>query len=270
MKKLAYLIALFLILSTALAESSSPGYDELLAQRQALNMELWHAINWYEVWIPRGYYTVGQDLPAGKYRVACTPYGEGYVLAYTMPESYENVYRDSIKCDWIEPTFLDAETYTFVEGQIIEVYWEAVRFTWLNDPVNDPVLPDIREYERRSSELLEQMKACPEWEEFTIEEGDHLVGDDVPVGHWTVWPPDYVACGVQYSDHPHGLKDGVYTYVYVTDTIRSPEQSYYKHIYDIPNLHLWAYAGNYIYIDRNPATFTTYAGTDLFKFVALP
>ena len=72
-RALALLLALLLLTPAALAEDldlSSMTFEELCALKQRINDEIVTRPEWRGVAVPKGFYTIGQDIPAGVYSVS--------------------------------------------------------------------------------------------------------------------------------------------------------------------------------------------------------
>ena len=71
-KLLIVLLTLMLLLPTiAVAEVNLSGmtYDELVSLKDQINLAIWSSDEWQEVSVPAGVYTVGVDIPAGKWTI---------------------------------------------------------------------------------------------------------------------------------------------------------------------------------------------------------
>ena len=78
MKKLiSLIIAVVLVLSVPLFASaeidlSGLSWDELIALKAQIDMEMLGRDEWQEVEVPQGAWKVGEDIPAGKWTIRCT------------------------------------------------------------------------------------------------------------------------------------------------------------------------------------------------------
>jgi len=73
MKRLmAVLVALVLLLpalASADVDLTGMSYDELVSLKEKIDLALWAAEEWQEVTVPSGVYTVGVDIPVGKWTI---------------------------------------------------------------------------------------------------------------------------------------------------------------------------------------------------------
>ena len=106
-KLLTVLIVLALLGAAALAEQidlSGMSYEDLLALRQQVDAAIWASDGWQEVEVPAGVYTIGEDIPAGRWSVSPT----GVVAAITL-------YPD--KSDYTGQTYNILTTAAIMEGE---------------------------------------------------------------------------------------------------------------------------------------------------------
>ena len=71
MKKLICIMIALLIPVAAFAEVDLTGmsYDELVQLKDQVSLAIWESEEWQEVEVPAGVYTVGEDIPAGKWTI---------------------------------------------------------------------------------------------------------------------------------------------------------------------------------------------------------
>ncbi len=71
MKKLICIMIALLIPVAAFAEVDLSGmsYDELVQLKDQVSLAIWESEEWQEVEVPAGVYTVGEDIPAGKWTI---------------------------------------------------------------------------------------------------------------------------------------------------------------------------------------------------------
>lgn len=84
MKKLmciTLILCVLPVIAIADVDLSSMTYDELLALRDQLNIEIFSRPEWKEVTVPGGQWSVGKDIPAGAYSLHPTKEG-GFVTIY--------------------------------------------------------------------------------------------------------------------------------------------------------------------------------------------
>lgn len=83
-KLLAVVLALALMVPVALAEGidlSGLSFDELVALRDRVTVEITKRAEWKEVTVPAGAYEIGVDIPAGYWTITCTE-GSGASVEY--------------------------------------------------------------------------------------------------------------------------------------------------------------------------------------------
>lgn len=78
MKKLLTIILILVLALPALAladlpDISSLTYDELVELKNQINLAMWNSQKWQEVTVPVGVWTIGEDIPVGKWRIAVSP-----------------------------------------------------------------------------------------------------------------------------------------------------------------------------------------------------
>lgn len=95
MKKLICILLLVCVSATAAAESidlTGLSFDQLIALKESINMELWQRDDWQEVTVPQGVWLVGKDIPAGKWLITAlqTQDGKTYVQYGSKLEKNKN------------------------------------------------------------------------------------------------------------------------------------------------------------------------------------
>lgn len=69
-------LALFLVLCSlssfacASVDLSGMSFSDLVALREQVNMALWASDEWQAVEVPKGVYTIGKEIPAGKWTIS--------------------------------------------------------------------------------------------------------------------------------------------------------------------------------------------------------
>ncbi len=87
MKKVITIIITLVMLSSlsicafADIDLSGMSYDELVALKDQINLAIWNSEEWQEVEVPHGLWTVGEDIPAGKWTVTA---GDGCSLRFDI------------------------------------------------------------------------------------------------------------------------------------------------------------------------------------------
>lgn len=118
----------------------SMSYDELVALKDKINLAMWNSKEWKEVRVPQGVYTVGEDIPEGKWTIKA---GNAQCVSLTwcdkldasgMAASFESeiyVYKVLIdRNNAIYETGNEEETtFTMKNGQFIIVELGEVIFT---------------------------------------------------------------------------------------------------------------------------------------------
>ncbi|MEA4997998.1 MAG: hypothetical protein VB087_01280 [Candidatus Limiplasma sp.] len=67
---LLLIVALFLpAMAYAEVDLTGMSYDELVALKGQIDLAIWASDEWQEVSVPVGVYTVGEDIPAGKWTI---------------------------------------------------------------------------------------------------------------------------------------------------------------------------------------------------------
>lgn len=102
-----------------------------------------------------------------------------------------------------------------------------------------------------------------EWQEVTVPQGVWKVGEDIPVGHWTVkcaagWRRTEVNWGEKLSESGESISWKGRNSVY--NTVYNPDHKYYEPGDGITEYSFEAVDGDYIVIDNGDAVFMPYAG----------
>lgn len=86
-------LALILVLVLAPAcyadvDLSGMTFDELVDLKDQINLAIWNSAEWQEVEVPQGVWTVGEDIPAGKWTIRCNSgYYTGINIGTALNES---------------------------------------------------------------------------------------------------------------------------------------------------------------------------------------
>lgn len=90
MKKILAVLFLLVLTVPAAAESvdlDSLSFQELAALRDRIQLAMMQRDEWQEVTVPQGVYKVGEDIPAGKWRIkCCSEYPENVWMRLTCIE----------------------------------------------------------------------------------------------------------------------------------------------------------------------------------------
>lgn len=124
---LVLVLALLMVGALASAEVDLSGmtFDELVALRNQVDQAIWASDGWQEVTVPAGNYTIGKDIPAGRWTLTCDGTGSMVNLYNTfdgISDIDELVAMAMVSKD--NPYNID-----LVDGQGICITIEAVTFT---------------------------------------------------------------------------------------------------------------------------------------------
>ena len=105
MKKIiCFALLLCLLVPVACAESidlDSLSFQELAALRDRIQLVMMQRDEWQEVTVPQGVYKVGEDIPAGKWVVKCSPeYQDSFLMLKADFEWGEELYKDGQSIAW--------------------------------------------------------------------------------------------------------------------------------------------------------------------------
>lgn len=104
---------------------SALSWDELLALREQLNLELFSREEWQSVEVPQGVWVVGEDIPAGKWTVTCETGSFGQIAwGTTLNESGTNI--DFFKPPMDSESVYNPEGSLYEEGKLTTYTFEAV------------------------------------------------------------------------------------------------------------------------------------------------
>ncbi len=78
MKRLITLILIIALAVPAAAAADLPDIsgltlDELVQLKDKINLAMWNSQDWQEVTVPVGVWTIGEDIPAGKWNLSVSP-----------------------------------------------------------------------------------------------------------------------------------------------------------------------------------------------------
>lgn len=122
-KALCVLLVLALVGAAAYAaiDLSGMSFEELLDLRAQVDAALWASDGWQEVIVPQGVYTVGEDIPAGKWTINAN-YGDLIIQQFVSPEATIYKYFDLV--DYGENL-----TVNLQEGWIVKISTSKAVFT---------------------------------------------------------------------------------------------------------------------------------------------
>lgn len=122
MKKLfVVLLALALLCASSVAEGidlSGMSFDELVALRQQVDQAIMQSDGWQEVEVPAGVYTIGEDIPAGRWSVSASSYLVTFTL-YPEKSDYTNQTYNFITTSAIQSG--DSYTLECSDGNCLEI-----------------------------------------------------------------------------------------------------------------------------------------------------
>lgn len=103
---------------------------------------------------------------------------------------------------------------------------------------------------------------CAEWQEVTVPQGVWKVGEDIPVGRWTIKAADGVWARVSYgSDLDDNQKEVDYrSDDYYSSQVHSKTWRSFDPNSDIPQIDIDAKAGAYIVVENGNVVFSPYTG----------
>lgn len=94
---------------------SSMSYEELIELKERINLAIWQSETWQEVTVPQGVYTVGEDIPAGKWTI--------------KPAESQKIYLswcDKLKASGVEMSYEgDVHVFTAMESKSCSTYKEG-------------------------------------------------------------------------------------------------------------------------------------------------
>ena len=123
---LLVVLVMLLVIGGAMAEGidlSGMSFDELVALKEQINLAIWNSQEWQEVEVPKGVWTVGEDIPAGTWTIKAADGLTAYVnWGDKLNETGTDVtFGGSI----YESDYLYSVNYRYYEkGNTTEVTWE--------------------------------------------------------------------------------------------------------------------------------------------------
>ena len=263
-KLIAFIVILLLLFISVHAESSIDGmtYDELIELQESLNIEIWKRGNWHRVVVPEGWYTVGKQIPEGKYNIINLPGLKAYIT----------IYQDEVK---IESAYIDGEYYyvELLEGMTVNVDGICASAVFCPEEYkplfssNGIVSEDCTSLFNLAQDIDAKLRTMDNWEEVVVPPGLWEIGKHIPAGLWTIWPMENSHASMFCSDR---LNDQGYPDKWAVRNgngfILSPSNPEYDpHIFkdrwsiDVPD-------GWYFYVELDSVIFTPYTGIPLFEF----
>lgn len=102
-----------------------------------------------------------------------------------------------------------------------------------------------------------------EWQEVEVPQGVWLVGEDIPVGHWTIsnagGAPTWVYLGTALDGSGHNI-DTWRSDFYFGEHVVNPQASYFNPQTSKARIDVDLKEGTYVIIDGSNAVFTPYSG----------
>lgn len=127
MKKMICVLAILMMLipTQAMCEIklSEMSYEELVELKSQIDMAIWQSKEWQEVEVPKGVYTVGEDIPAGKWTIKAA---EGVkARVYWGDELGDSGVDLSYKGRiWEAESLYSPQNRYYEKGDATEVTWE--------------------------------------------------------------------------------------------------------------------------------------------------
>lgn len=125
MKKLICIMIALLIPVAAFAEVDLTGmsYDELVQLKDQVSLAIWESEEWQEVEVPAGVYTVGEDIPAGKWTIKAA---DGISVTIEWGDLLDD---SGVALSWdgkfMEYEYLHSENNKYYEkGDKTEITWD--------------------------------------------------------------------------------------------------------------------------------------------------
>lgn len=119
------ILALVPFCACALAEVDLSGmsYDELVQLKDQVSLAIWESEEWQEVEVPAGVYTVGEDIPAGKWTIKAA---DGISATIEWGDALD---ESGVALSWdgeiLEYEYIRSETNRYYEkGDKTEITWD--------------------------------------------------------------------------------------------------------------------------------------------------
>lgn len=124
-KMICILVTLLMIPVMAAAEINLDGmtYEELVELKDKINLAIWKSEEWQEVEVPKGVYSIGEDIPTGKWTIKAPE--KDYVKLYwgdALDESGVNMSYDGRI--WELERLTHPEYRYYEKGDATEVTWD--------------------------------------------------------------------------------------------------------------------------------------------------
>lgn len=108
---------------------SGMSYDELVALKDQINLAIWNSDEWQEVEVPQGVWSVGEDIPAGKWTIKALPGADTYIkVGVEVKDGGTDVnakttqrIRDEGYSYYDSKSDITSWTFEFAEGQYVKV-----------------------------------------------------------------------------------------------------------------------------------------------------
>lgn len=102
-----------------------------------------------------------------------------------------------------------------------------------------------------------------EWQEVEVPQGVWLVGEDIPVGHWTISNAGgystWIYLGTALDESGHDI-DTLRSDFYFGESVKNPHASYFNPATDRTSVDVDLKEGTYVIIGNSNAIFTPYSG----------
>ncbi len=103
-----------------------------------------------------------------------------------------------------------------------------------------------------------------QWQEVEVPQGVWLVGEDIPVGKWTILPKPFASTNIRIGNE---TKDGgTNVNSKISQTIKDKDYQYFNADSDITSWTIELEDGQYLKVDSGSAIFTPYSGKPTLGF----
>lgn len=129
----------FLFSNAAFADIdlSALSFDELVALKDSIDMEIWSREEWQEVTVPQGIYVIGEDIPAGHWTIRPVEGGEVYIAWGTEMYNSATVNQNIAGALVVSPSHeyydeksdIESIDYQFEAGQYVQIQSGKAVFT---------------------------------------------------------------------------------------------------------------------------------------------
>ena len=135
MRKIVAVLLIVLMMAAGIAQAeitlSDLSWEELVALREQISVEMMARDQWQSVMVPKGLYQVGKEIPAGKWDVTCAgTYATGITIGFKV----DSLQKFESPFDYTSVYLGETYTFTLEDGMYILIDIDPAQFTTYTGP----------------------------------------------------------------------------------------------------------------------------------------